>query len=200
MAKRAVVAAEPRRPEHMLLASREPDRKLRALHAGVLMRVLPLLAGGIVAGAVIIAGEAALNLAVLADDWAALFERFGMAAPDASVALQGILKLLLLGVATVWLAGRVDRSGGRQWASAALLAGLIVWFLVWAWVQWGMWLAGYVTARVAIWTVLWGLIELPLAALLGTALAVRLGARADHGDGETPGAVRSAHRAQAARR
>lgn len=32
----------------------------------------------------------------------------------------------------------------------------------------GMSLAGYVTAKIAILTVIWGLIELPLAILLGT--------------------------------
>jgi len=34
-------------------------------------------------------------------------------------------------------------------------------------VQWGMLLAGYVTPRIAAWTVLWGLLELPLAAWAG---------------------------------
>lgn len=131
------------------------------------MRPVAVAAGGIVAGLIIIAGEAALNLLVLADDWAALFDRFALPRPTPAVAAQGMLKLLVLGVFSVWLAAVLKRSfpGSHR---AGIAAGLCVWFLVWAWVQWGMLLAGYVTPTIAATTVLWGLIELPLATWLGT--------------------------------
>lgn len=129
------------------------------------MKRFGLIAGGLVAGLVIVAGEAALNLVVLADDWAMLFERFNLAQPTPLVAVQGLLKLLILGVFSVWLADRLNRT--RSGSGAPVLAGLIVWFLVWAWVQWGMLIAGYVTAKVAIWTIVWGAIELPVATWLG---------------------------------
>ncbi len=129
------------------------------------MKRFGLIAGGLVAGLVIVAGEAMLNLVVLADDWATLFVRFDLAQPTPAGAAQGLLKLLALGIFCVWLADRLDDSRSRP--QAPILAGLIVWFLVWAWVQWGMLLVGYVTARVAIWTVAWGLVELPLATWLG---------------------------------
>lgn len=128
------------------------------------------------AGLIIVAGEAVLNLIVLADEWASLFSRFALPQPSPLVAAQGLLKLLLLGVFSVWLAVSLKPAfpgPGR----AGVVSGLCVWFLVWAWVQWGMWLAGYVTTYVAVITVAWGFIELPLAAWAGARVQGRLDGR-----------------------
>lgn len=141
------------------------------------MKPFSLIVGGLVAGLVIVAGEAVLNLVVLADEWASLFSRFSLPQPTPFVAAQGLLKLLVLGVFTVWLAATLKPAfpgPGR----AGAVSGLCVWFLVWAWVQWGMLLAGYVTTYVAATTVAWGLIELPLAGWAGTWVQWRLDGRA----------------------
>lgn len=130
------------------------------------MKPLPFLAAGCAAGLVIVLGEAVLNLAILADAWAALFARFALPQPTPWVAAQGVLKLLLLGFFSVGLAYAL-RPTFPSPAGAGLAAGLCVWFLVWAWVQWGMLLAGYVTPAIAAATVAWGLVELPLAAWAG---------------------------------
>lgn len=140
------------------------------------MKILPIAIGGLVAGLIIVAGEAVLNLALLAPDWAELFARFGLPEPTAAVAAQGLLKLLLLGVFSVWLAATFRRAFGSA-DRAAIAAGLVVWFLVWAWVQWGMLLAGYVTATIAVATVAWGLVQLPLAVWIGMRVQARLEAR-----------------------
>jgi len=132
--------------------------------------LLPCLTGGLLAGVLIVAGEAVLNLSVLADDWLVLFAQFGLQQPTPLVATQGVLKLMLLGVATVWLSHALQASLGGP-SRAAIAGGLFVWFLVWAWVQWGMLLAGYVTPRIALATVLWGLFELPAAAWCGVRFA-----------------------------
>jgi len=137
------------------------------------MHLFPLLAGGITTGLLIVLGEAVLNLTLLAGDWAELFARFELPQPGPAVAAQGLLKLLLLGGFAVWLAGVLQGAFPRPLV-AAVVAGLIVWFLVWAWVQWGMLLAGYVTPRVALFTVAWGLLELPLAVCAGAAVRRRL--------------------------
>lgn len=142
------------------------------------MKALPLLAGGMVAGLTIIAGEAVLNLWLLAEQWAVLFARFSLPQPSAAVALQGLAKLLVLGVFLVWLAALL-RPALATASRAAIGSGLIVWFLVWAWVQWGMVLAGYVTLAVAAPTVAWGLIELPLAAWLGYRVHESIARRGD---------------------
>lgn len=131
------------------------------------MKPFPLLAGGVAAGLIIIAGEAILNLVVLADEWANLFLHFSLPQPTPLVAAQGVLKLMLLGIFSVWLAVTF-RFAFPDPNRAGIVSGLCVWFLVWAWVQWGMLLAGFVTAPIAVATVAWGLVELPLAAWAGT--------------------------------
>lgn len=131
------------------------------------MKPMPLLVGGIAAGLIIIAGEAVLNLLILAEDWANLFARFSLPQPTPLVAAQGLLKLLLLGIFSVWLAAKL-RAAFPKPGIAGVVSGLCVWFLVWAWVQWGMLLAGFVTAPIAAVTVAWGLVELPLATAAGT--------------------------------
>ncbi len=137
------------------------------------MKILPILLGGLTAASVLLIGEAVLNLWLLADAWHDIFLRFNLPPPSAAAVSQGVLKLALLGVFSMWLADAFRRAGGRR-DRAALAAGLCIWFLVWAWVQWGMWLAGYVTGRVAVLTVLWGLPELPLAVWAGTRVRGRL--------------------------
>lgn len=137
------------------------------------MKIGPLFLGGVAAGLVIIAGEAILNLVVLADEWDQLFLRFALPRPTPFAAAQGVLKLLLLGIFSVWLSlmfkGAFPYPGG-----AGAVSGLCIWFLVWAWVQWGMLLAGYVTVPIAVTTVAWGGVELPVAAGIGTWLHWRL--------------------------
>lgn len=140
------------------------------------MKLLPLLIGGIVAGLLIVIGEAVLNLWLLADAWAELFVRFSLQQPTPLVAAQGVLKLLLIGVFSVWLAVRLAPAFAGP-SRAGIAAGLCVWFLVWAWVQWGMLLAGFATAPIAAMTVAWGFVELPLAVWAGTWVHWRLAGR-----------------------
>ena len=141
------------------------------------MKPFSLFVGGVVAGLIIVAGEAVLNLVVLADEWANLFSRFSLPQPTPLVAAQGLLKLLLLGIFSVWLAATLKPAFPNA-SHASVVSGLCVWFLVWAWVQWGMLLAGYVTTYVAVSTVAWGFIQLPLAAWAGTRVAWRLNGEA----------------------
>lgn len=137
------------------------------------MKFFPMVVGGIVTGLIIIVGEAILNLVILFDEWNMLFARFNLPQPTAAVAAQGVLKLLLLGIFSVWLA-LTFRHVFPYPRRAGIIAGLCVWFLVWAWVQWGMLLAGYVTAPIAAATVAWGLVEWPLAAWAGAWVHWRL--------------------------
>ena len=129
-------------------------------------RVAALLTGGLLCGLAIVLGEAVLNMLILRHDWTALMTRFSLPPPDAFTAAQAVVKLVLLGVFVTWLAcALVPYFGGGPRAAAA--SGLIVWCLVWAWVQWGMLLSGQVTTRIAAITVAWGLVELPVCALVG---------------------------------
>jgi hypothetical protein len=144
-------------------------------------RMLPLLTGGLCTGLVVVAGEALLNLLVLAGEWKAHAARLSLPPPAPSAAMQAVLKLLVLGAITMGL-GKLLLPAVKDSVRADLSAGLLVWLLVWAWVQWGMLLAGYVTPRIAATTVAWGLVELPLAAHCGGAVLRWTRTRADPGD------------------
>lgn len=140
------------------------------------MSFLPVLGGGLAAGLLIVAGEALLNLALLGKAWAEIFSRFGLPEPGPLVAAQGVLKLTLLGVLSVWLAISFQPVRAHR-LPPGIASGLLIWLLVWAWVQWGMFLAGFVPASVAIATIAWGFVELPLAARVGVWLHGHLAKR-----------------------
>jgi hypothetical protein len=131
-----------------------------------------LLLGGFCAGLLLIAGEATLNLTLLAADWQEVFTRFSLPEPTGAVVAQGIVKLLVLGIMTC-LTGWLIAPRFATPTYAGITAGLIIWALIWAWVQWGMLLAGFVTPRIALLTTLWGLPELVLAGWLGTIITLR---------------------------
>jgi len=137
------------------------------------MRAIQIAASGVVAGLLIVAGEAALNLLFLADEWARILAQFALPVPTVATVVQGVLKLILLGIFSVWLAVTFKPAHVSP-GHAGIVAGLIIWFLVWAWVQWGMLLAGYISQTIATTTVAWGFIELPLAVWTGVRLHSRL--------------------------
>lgn len=79
--------------------------------------------------------------------------------------LAGFLKLFVLGYVLVWLYNAFAPRYGKG-ATSALLSGGLVAGLVWVWVMLGMLMTGYVTWTIAWVTMIWGIVELPLAALL----------------------------------
>jgi hypothetical protein len=141
------------------------------------MRPVALILGGLVAGILILAGEVALNLAVLGDEVALLLQRFALPHPTPMVMAQVVARLLLLGVFAVWLATMLDRTLDNLHMSG-IVAGLCIWILAWAWVQWAMVNTGFVTASIAAVAVAWGFVEVPLAAWAGTWVYGKLSARA----------------------
>lgn len=142
------------------------------------MKALPLLLGGLSAGLVVLAGEFVLNLAVLNDEMAELVQRFALPQPTPTVLAQAVLRLLLLGVFAVWLALKLERALGDPHRSA-IVSGLCIWLLAWAWVQWALVNTGFVTTRFAVISVAWGLFEVPMAAWSGSWIFRRLSAPSD---------------------
>lgn len=83
------------------------------------------------AGLIIIVGEAILNLVILADEWVNLLLRFALPQPTPLVARQGVLKLLLLGIFSVFLAAAFKPTFPYP-NRAGIVSGLCIWILVWA--------------------------------------------------------------------
>jgi hypothetical protein len=126
---------------------------------------LNFLYAGALAGLVIVGGEALLNGWILLEAWSQSLTRLELPEPSPVLVLAGFAKLFLLGFVVVWLydafAVRHGEGIGAALRSAAVVAGL-----VWVWVMLGLLMAGYVSWKIAWVTMLWGIVELPLAAML----------------------------------
>ena len=128
-----------------------------------------IVLGGLAAGFVMNAGEAALHGGVLGADAAAQFKAFGISDTPAGWQLPALVAVtFVLGFASVWLYAAIRPRYGPG-PKTALLAGLAVWVLAHFWS--GVYLAagftGLITPRLAWVPVAWGLVEAPLATLVG---------------------------------
>lgn len=137
-----------------------------------------MLLGGLVTGLIVLVGELALNLAVMGEQMAMLLKRFALPQPTPWVMTQAIARLLLLGMIAVWLASMLARALGDP-HRGAFIAGLCIWTLSWAMVQWALVNTGFLTASIAVVNVAWGLVEAPLATWAGFWVSLRLNGRAD---------------------
>lgn len=125
-----------------------------------------VLLGGMLSGLVLSVGEFLLSKPVLGGMWSAVFEARNLPPVCLSQVPVFILMNLVLGIALVCLYASIRPRYGAG-PKTAVHAGLIVWFLVW--------LFGYATGlvmglwpfRLALIATVWGLIEVPLAALAG---------------------------------
>jgi hypothetical protein len=128
-----------------------------------------VILGGLLAGLVMNASEAALHGGVLGKDAVELFRNFGI--PDSPnpvhmAALVGVT--FVIGIAAVWLYAAIRPRFGAG-PRTAIVAGLAVWVLahLWSGVYLGAGFAGLITPRLAWLPVAWGLVEAPLATLAG---------------------------------
>jgi hypothetical protein len=128
-----------------------------------------LVLGGLTAGLVMNAAEAALHGGVLGQDAAAQFKAFGVPDSPAGWQLPALIAMtFVLGLASVWLYAAIRPRYGPG-PKTALLAGLAVWVLahLWSGVYLGAGFTGLISARLAWIPVAWGLVEAPLGTLVG---------------------------------
>ncbi|MHA7871488.1 MAG: hypothetical protein ACX939_03970 [Hyphococcus sp.] len=133
------------------------------------INITRLLIGGVVAGIIIIGGEVVLNGIVLADQWRALQEQHLIAAPSAFQYGAGAVITLLYGLTLMWIYAAIRPRFGPSFKTA-IIAGLTFWFIAYALFLSSVWANGFVTAEVALVSILWGLVEAPIAALAGAAV------------------------------
>ncbi|MCV2873712.1 hypothetical protein OEZ71_15540 [Defluviimonas sp. WL0050] len=133
--------------------------------------------GGLVAGLLLAAGESVLATVVLSDEWDAT-----AVDPDAmaygtllSLALVGVV--VLNGFVLIWLYAAIRPRFGPG-PTTAVIAGFTLWLIAWALMGVSLTLSGVVTPRVAVISAIWGLFEVPLAALAGAWLYREVGAAA----------------------
>ncbi|HSC29600.1 MAG TPA: hypothetical protein VLD67_20150 [Vicinamibacterales bacterium] len=128
-----------------------------------------VLLGGLAAGVVMNASEAALHGGMLGGDAQALFARYQVPDLTSAVPMASlILMTFVLGIAAVWLYAAIRPRFGPG-PRTAIIAGLAVWVMahLWSGVYLGMGFMGLITPRLAFLPIAWGLVEAPLATLVG---------------------------------
>jgi hypothetical protein len=128
-----------------------------------------VLLGGLLAGLIMNASEAALHGGVLGAESLAFFERLGgSTTPNPVYLVSLIVMTFVLGIAAVWLYAAIRPRFGPG-AGTAIRAGLAVWVLAHLWSGIYLWagFAGLIPTKMALLPVAWGLVEAPLGTLAG---------------------------------
>ena len=125
-----------------------------------------VILGGLVAGLVLNAGEVVLHMVVIAEDMEAAVQARNL--PPVGGQAIGIFVALsfVLGIATVWLYAAIRPRFGPG-VSTALCAGSTAWFLAYVYPTVGMMAMGMFPAGVMTTALVWGLVEMLLAAVAG---------------------------------
>jgi hypothetical protein len=128
-----------------------------------------VILGGIVAGLVIDAGEFVLNGLILEKDWNAAMQSLGKP-PVGGQAVAIFMALgFLVGITMIWIYAAIRPRLGPG-PKTAICAGLIVWTLTTLYGVLGQLPTGIFPNKLLLAGLVWGLFELPLAALAGAAL------------------------------
>lgn len=125
-----------------------------------------MLLGGLLAGFVLNIGEYVLNDIVLAEQWAAFMAESGMGAFGAGQVASIVVITFLFGIALIWIYAAI-RPRFRAGPRTAIIAGLTMWAVAWLLIGASFFAAGMVPAGLTVTTIVWGLFEVPIAALAG---------------------------------
>lgn len=128
-----------------------------------------VLLGGLAAGLLMNVSEALLHGGVLGQAAVDLYQSLGVVAEPHPMNLAVLVTMtFLLGIGAVWLYAAIRPRFGPG-VKTALCAGLAVWVLahLWSGVYLSAGFAGLVTPKLAWTPVAWGLVEAPLATIVG---------------------------------
>lgn len=128
-----------------------------------------VLLGGVVAGLIIVVGEYILNGVVLGAQFIAQREKFGLDDPTAGELAVGAIISLLYGIVLIWIYAAIRPRFGPG-PKTALIAALTLWAVAYLLFLATLWANSLVSSEFAIVSIIWGLIEAPIAALAGARL------------------------------
>jgi len=125
-----------------------------------------MVIGGLIAGLVINISETVLNIPVLGAQFEASLRALNL--PPVGGGAVGVFVIggFVLGLVLVWLYAAIRPRFGPG-PKTALIAGLVFWFLAYFWPSLGTGLIGYVPGKLLTVAVVWGLVEVIIAALVG---------------------------------
>ncbi|HXH05681.1 MAG TPA: hypothetical protein VNI83_03725 [Vicinamibacterales bacterium] len=122
--------------------------------------------GGILAGVVVNIGEYLLNEVILQAQMRAALERLNLAPVTGGALVVFLLIGFILGLAMLWVYAAIRPRFGPG-PKTAVYAGLAAWLLAYFCPGLGYMAMGLFPASLIVFGLVWGLIELPLAAVIG---------------------------------
>lgn len=125
-----------------------------------------VILGGLLAGLVINIGEFVLNGVILKKDFDAAMQKLNLPPVDDKAVAIFVVGGFLLGIFTVWIYAAIRPRYGAG-AKTAVCAGLFAWLLAYFYQALGMWPLGIIEHRLLLIGTAWGLVEVPLAAVVG---------------------------------
>jgi len=125
-----------------------------------------LIVGGLVAGLIINISEYVLNEPVLGADMMAAMTAHNLPPIGGSAIAVFVTLSFALGLLLVWLYAAVRPRFGPG-PKTAVIAAVVVWFLAYFWSTVGFGMLGVFPARLLLIGLVWGLVELIVAALVG---------------------------------
>jgi hypothetical protein len=130
------------------------------------INITRVLLGGLLAGLVICFGEYILGWLILGGQWAEVLAEAGTgelgSGQTASFAVVGFL----YGIALIWIYAAIRPRFGPG-PKTAVVAGLTMWVVAWLLVSAYVIVIGVYPAGLMIAAIVWGLFELPIAAVAG---------------------------------
>lgn len=124
---------------------------------------------GVVAGLIIVVGEAMLNGVVLGEQFSAHRETFGLGDPSAAELAVGAVLTVCYGIILMWIYAAIRPRFGAG-PRTAIIAALTFWAVAYLLFLLSVWANGFVTLEFALVSIAWGFFEAPVAALAGAAL------------------------------
>ncbi len=125
-----------------------------------------VLLGGLLAGLVICFGEFILGWVILGGKWAEVMAEAGMGEFGGGQEASFLFVAILYGIALIWIYAAIRPRFGPG-PKTAVVAGLTLWFVAWLLVCVYVIVIGVFPAGLLIAAIVWGLFELPLAAVAG---------------------------------
>ena len=125
-----------------------------------------VILGGLLAGLVMNIGETILNVPILGAQMDAATESLGLDPVGGGAIAMFVIMTFAFGILLVWLYAAVRPRLGPG-PKTAVIIGVVIWFLAYLGPTVGMNVMGILPGRLAVIGSIWGLVELPLAAVAG---------------------------------
>jgi len=125
-----------------------------------------VVSGGLLAGLILAVGELLLYQLVIEERWVAAMLKLGLQPATSWTMSVYVVMVFVLGIAIVWLYAAIRPRFGPG-VRTAVCTGLFVWFLIWVWSFAGANIWGFFPGRLVWIVVIWGLVEVLVAAVAG---------------------------------